>query len=183
MPDKNRYFIGIIPPSPISEQILEHKNYFKEHFQSRASLNSPPHITLHMPFDWKSEKEVELTDSLQRLSSILPKITVTLKNFGSFPPRTIFVQVVPSETLDHLQYRLKKFCKKELGLFNAEYKDLPFHPHLTVAFRDLKKPMFAKAWEEYKDKLFDAEFLADRIWLLKHDGERWNPFREFVLPA
>ncbi len=183
MPDKNRYFIGIIPPSPIFEQILEYKHHFRDDFQSKASLHSPPHITLHMPFNWKDGKEVELIDSMQRLSSSLFPVTVTLKNFGSFPPRTIFIQVIPSETLDQLQFRVRQFCKKELGLFNADYRDLPFHPHLTVAFRDLKKPMFVKAWGEFKDKIFVAEFIIDRICLLKHDGEKWNPFREFVLPA
>jgi 2'-5' RNA ligase len=29
-----------------------------------------------------------------------------------------------------------------------------FHPHITIAFRDLKKAVFYKAWEEYKSKLF-----------------------------
>ena len=71
MPDKNRYFIGIVPPFPIFEQVLEVKHYFRDHFQSKAALQSPPHITLHMPFDWKDKKEAELIDSLQKLSSSL----------------------------------------------------------------------------------------------------------------
>ena len=86
-----------------------------------------------------------------------------------------------SEALIELQSQVRVHCKKVLGLFNADYKDLPFHPHMTVAFRDLKKPNFVKAWEEFKDKLLDAEFIADRICLLKHDGKRWNSFQEFEL--
>ena len=54
------YFLAIIPPSPLYEEALELKNYFKENYQSKASLNSPPHITLHMPFQWKQEKEEDL---------------------------------------------------------------------------------------------------------------------------
>jgi 2'-5' RNA ligase len=51
------YFIAIIPPQPVFEETWQLKNHFKEHYQSKASLNSPPHITLHMPFEWKVEKE------------------------------------------------------------------------------------------------------------------------------
>jgi len=181
MPDKNRYFIGIIPSSPIFEQALEFKKYFKDHFQSKAALNSPPHITLHMPFEWRSSKEDALIDSLQKLSDTLSPVSVLLKNFGSFQPRTIFIQAEASAELVELQRLIRQFCKKELNLFNADYKDLPFHPHLTIAFRDLKKPNFVKAWGEYENKLFDAEFVADRICLLKHDGEMWVSFREFLL--
>ena len=50
------YFIAIVPPSPIYDEALEQKEYFKAKYNSKASLNSPPHITLHMPFRW-SEKE------------------------------------------------------------------------------------------------------------------------------
>ena len=44
------YFIAIVPPSPIYEEAFEQKVYFKTKYNSKASLNSPPHITLHMPF-------------------------------------------------------------------------------------------------------------------------------------
>jgi len=183
MPDKNRYFIGIIPPSPICEEVLELKQYFRDHFQSKAALHSPPHITLHMPFDWKDKKEGELIDSLQSLSSSLVPIPITLNNFGSFPPKTIFIQVGASDALVQLQLKVRQHCKIKLGLFNADYKDLPFHPHMTVAFRDLKKSNFLKAWDDYRNRLFDGEFIADKICLLKHDGERWNSFREFELTS
>ena len=53
----SRYFIAIIPPSPILEEVQEIKNYFKDKYESRAALNSPPHITLHMPFFWKIDEE------------------------------------------------------------------------------------------------------------------------------
>jgi len=54
------YFIAIVPTSPLSEELLAWKQYFQEHYQSKAALNSPPHITLHMPFEWKEEKAAVL---------------------------------------------------------------------------------------------------------------------------
>ena len=40
------------------------KQEFANRFNSKAALRSPPHITLHMPFKWKEEKEVKLIDVL-----------------------------------------------------------------------------------------------------------------------
>jgi 2'-5' RNA ligase len=182
--DKTKlYFIALIPPSPIYEEALEKKNYFKEHYNSKASLNSPPHITLHMPFRWKEKKEADLVTSVGRFTQSFDPIKVCLDNFSAFAPRVIFINVVKSEALDHLQKSIQRFFKKELNLFNALYKEQPFHPHLTLAFRDLKKPNFKKAWEEFEKKEYKAEFIADRIALLKHNGKIWEVFKEFNLES
>ncbi len=178
---KNRYFIAIVPPPPYLEQAFELKNYFKDHHQSKASLNSPPHITLHMPFEWKASDEGELVAALQTFSSMTLAVKVDFSNFGCFPPRVIFIQVISTMELTALQLRLRQFFKNEMGLFNADYKDLPFHPHITVAFRDLKKPAFKKAWEEFKDKKFEGGFSANCISLMKHTEGKWNVSKEFGL--
>ncbi len=180
-PEKDRYFIGIVPPSPVYDQALELKNYFKDTFKSKASLNSPPHITLHMPFEWKVAKESELIDSIQQLSSRLTPVEINLKDFDCFSPRVIFIKVAYSDALKVIQQRVHQFCKKELGIFNADYKDRPFHPHITIAFRDLKKPAFFQSWQEFKHKTFDAQFLANSMCLLKHDGKKWEVMRRFML--
>jgi 2'-5' RNA ligase len=176
-----QYFLAIIPPSPVYEEALELKNYFKQRYKSKASLNSPPHITLHMPFRWKEEKEQALIDTLNEFQSGLRSFEVQLMNFNSFPPRVIFIDVVENENLVALQKKLLRFCKKELNLFNADYKDQPFHPHLTLAFRDLKKSMYAEAWEEFNSKPFAASFIVAKFSLLKHNGKVWQPLSEISL--
>jgi 2'-5' RNA ligase len=175
------YFIAIIPPTPIYDEALAQKQYFKDHYKSKASLNSPPHITLHMPFRWKEQDEELLFDQLNDFSKNNHHVIIQLSNFSSFPPRVIFINVVLNEALDKLQKNLKRFCKRELNLFNANYKELPFHPHLTVAFRDLKKANYQLAWGEYEKKSFEAEFVADKLALLKHSGRVWNVHKEFQL--
>ncbi len=175
------YFIGIIPPKASYDDACQLKHYFKKHFNSKASLNSPPHITLHMPFQWKEEKEEDLVEKLRQFSAGAKSFQLQLLNFGSFPPRVIFIHVVPNDTLSELHKSLHKFAKRELNLFNANYKDLPFHPHITLAFRDLKKPMFVKAWEEFQKKEFEANFKVDRLALMKHNGKEWAVYKAFDL--
>jgi len=180
VPDKSSlYFIAIIPPPPVFEEALKLKVYFRDTYHSKASLNSPPHVTLHMPFRWKEKKEDELTETLNDFASRQAAFQLRLRNFSCFSPKVIFIDVETSEELNTLQLQLHKFCKKELNLYNASYKEQPFYPHVTLAFRDLKKPNFEKAWEEFREKAFNADFQVGEITLLKHTGKLWQAFRDF----
>lgn len=169
-----RYFIAVVPPSPVREEAQALKEYFRDQYASKASLNSPPHITLHMPFLWKLRHEESLIQRLQTFAAGHAAFTLTLNNFGCFEPRVIFAAVQPSEPLHALQHALTRFCRRELNLFNADYQDRAFHPHLTLAFRDLKKSSFAEAWNDFQSRKWVASFHVDAITLLKHDGTRWN---------
>jgi 2'-5' RNA ligase len=179
-PDTQRYFIAIVPPEPVYSEAAAFKAYFKDHFNSKASLNSPPHITLHMPFDWKESKENELLDKLSSFVKGYSPIPINLQNFGCFEPRVIFMNVNPSAELFNIQKELERFCKTSFQLFNAQYRDLPFHPHITLAFRDLKKTAFEQVWKEFAIKQYQREFIADRIALLRHDGKVWKVYTEFL---
>jgi 2'-5' RNA ligase len=176
-----KYFIAILPPSPIYEEALEIKRHFETKYNSKGALKSPPHITLHMPFLWKEKKERLLIEKLNQFASASPSFQIEFGGFGSFPPRVIFINVASNSNLNELQRSLNRFCKTELQLFNSQYRDLPFHPHLTVAFRDLKKDKFAEAWSEFENKSFQRVFQCESITLLKHDGHEWIPLKHFQL--
>ena len=175
------YFVAIVPPSPIYEEAFEQKVYFKTKYNSKASLNSPPHITLHMPFKWVEKNEDEIVCHLRTFAHENSSVAIKLNGFSSFPPRVIFINVEITTELERLQKNLRRYFKRQLNLFNANYKELPFHPHLTLAFRDLKKPNYQKAWEEFVSKNYQATFLASKIALLKHSGSVWEIFQEFDL--
>lgn len=177
------YFIAIIPPEPVFSEALSFKNYIKTHHDSVAALRSPPHVTLHMPFYWKEEKEGILIRKLTGFFDDFHPTKICLDNFGVFPPRVIFINVVANELLADLQKKLQRFAKTDLNLFNSNYREEPFQPHLTVAFRDLKKSQFGLAWTTFERKEYKAEFVADTIALLKHDGQRWLPHHSFPLKS
>jgi 2'-5' RNA ligase len=178
---ENLYFIAIIPPEPLYAEALALKQHVKNQYNSKAALNSPLHITLHMPFKWKESKEAELVSSLETFTAKQKPFELKLNNFGAFEPRVIFIDVRKDEALADLQKNLKRFSKTELNLFNADYKEFAYHPHLTLAFRDLKKAEFYRAWEEFKDKKLEATFSVASIVLLKHNGKEWKEFRSLLL--
>jgi 2'-5' RNA ligase len=178
MQGTQKYFIAIIPPEPLFSQIESLKKEISASYNTKASLRSPAHITLHMPFEWKEDKESELIRKLRDLD-FNTAFNIELKNFAAFSPRVLFIDVVKNETLSALQKDLTQHMKTRLNIFNEAESERAFHPHLTIAFRDLRKNEFHKAWEKFKNETFDASFPVDSFWLLKHDGKRWNTLFEF----
>lgn len=168
------YFIAIVPPQEIQDRITTLKYEVAEKFNSKHALNAPPHITLHMPFKWKEKKLDQPKGVIQKLNNELTPFEIALKDFDFFEPRVVFVNVVENEQLNQLQKAVVDTCRKELNLDNANYKNRPFHPHVTIAFRDLKKPMFFEAKEYFEKRTFDAEFEVNKVSLLKHNGNKWN---------
>ena len=169
----NLYFIAIIPPPDICEEITEIKLEIADRFGSRHALNAPPHITLHMPFKWKEKKIEQLNDLIQQVNDEMKPFEIQLRNFDFFEPRVVFIDVVPNEQLNNLQYDVVRLCQRKLKLDNANYRDQPFHPHVTVAFRDLRRTAFYEAKKHYENLEIDFQFQIKEICLLKHEGKQW----------
>lgn len=145
-----------------------------EQYQTKAALRSPAHITLHMPFQVTATKKRELVRFLSDFSARQKPFMVGHAGFGAFPPRVIFVQVVPESVLLVFREALVSALRQNFHLLSAEYKDMPFHPHMTVAFRDLKKALFPEAWSAFANRNCDEQWRCDGLWLLHHDGQRWQ---------
>jgi 2'-5' RNA ligase len=101
---------------------------------------------------------------------------IKLNGFGAFDnPKNpvIFVRPEASGNLNKLQRnliaKLSDLLPKEIA-----HTDTDFHPHITVAYRDLTSENFEKAWPEYELKPFSASFKVTTFHLLEHDGTKWN---------
>ena len=175
------YFIAVLPPEKESDQITDLKHYCKEHYGSGHALKSPPHITLHMPFKWNDKKRAALDHCLNQVATATEAFQMQLRDYDFFEPRVVFVDVVENSALRELQQRLAKQMRLDLNLFNADYKDRPFHPHVTIAFRDLKKPKFYEAKTHFSQQQLSMDFEISDLVLLKHDGKGWQVEKRFFL--
>lgn len=177
--DAGKYFLAIVLPSPSQREVMAFKEYVKEHFDSKAALRSPAHITLHMPFEWKLKKEEVLIETLHNFH-FPQSVQVELKNFNHFEDRVVYVDVVANPLLEQLQKSLVTHVKQNLGLTNEAYNRRGFHPHATIAFRDLNKARFREAWAHFQTQTYHAKFSTSAFHLLKHTPGRWDVFKEFT---
>lgn len=180
------HFIAIIPPAPILSEIRQLKEYAAAHFASHHALRSPAHITLFPPFDIKDGAEEPLKLALDRFAAQQPRFPQALKNFAYFKPRVVFVNVVMNENLQALKDQLVA-CLREHGLKNERFATLPFHPHVTIAFRDLAVPQFRAAEAYFTTQTYEASFTVAEICLLRLVAGRWHivnrsPFIEQTTP-
>ena len=176
------YFIAILPHSGLQKEVTELKKHMAVNFQSKAALTSPPHITLYPPFREKEENETGIIDSLSRFAAGQKQFELRLNGFGCFSPRTIFIKPEENNLLNSMQANLLLHLKATSGLRDTK-NSKAYHAHMTIATRDLEKPMFFKAWNELRDKEFFRTFSVNSIALLKHNGKCWDILKEFVFPC
>ena len=179
--ETSRFFLALIPPEPVYTTVQKLKEHMRNRYGSKGSLKSPPHITLHMPFDWPEKKTGKLIDGIQKLAMGWPAAQITLNGFGHFDDRVLFIKVELSEQLIKLQQSIRTAFRTDFHLLNDRYRDQPFHPHMTVGFRDLKPAAFREAWQELGEKEFRADFPASELTLLKHTNGMWTAFQNFPL--
>ena len=172
-----KYFIAILLPEPILGQVESYKEELLKQFNLRGALRSPAHITLHRPFEWKEEKENVLIETLEKFS-FATVFDIELLNFNCFNPRVIYVDVLKNEKLLELHTNLKYFAQNNLKLLNEVEDMRGFHPHVTIAFRDIRKNKFEEVWQQFKNRKHEANFQYAGFSLLKLNS-KWEELKFF----
>lgn len=171
------FYIAVICSSEIDAQIQKHKIWMRERFGCTVALKSAAHITLIPPFWLANELEQLLIETLHTFTTSIQPFTIQLKNFAHFGNKVIFAAVEEN----HLLGSLRKATEDHfIGPFHNSIKpdDRPFHPHVTIANRDIKPGDFNKAWAHFEKLNFDESFDASKISLLKLSPGKWNVLAE-----
>lgn len=177
---KQRFFIALLPPQDVQEEITQIKQYFANIYNSKAALKSPPHVTLQPPFIWDIEDLSRLEEQLQAFCYSHGSLSMILDGFAAFKPRVIYIDVFKTPELLALQQALMSHLASSLAIVDPVSNSRPFAPHLTVAFRDLTKPNFHQAWSEFQHKPIQFEFMINHLTLLSHNGKMWEIYQEFL---
>jgi len=175
------FFIAIVPEEPVQEEITLFKKEAATRFNSMHALRSPPHITLSPPFKWPGSQVLELEDALIQFASGEAAFELKLKNFDCFRPRVIFIDVEKNDQLSRLQQALAEHLAGAIGLESRDKR--PYHPHMTIAFKDLKRSVFPQAWEYFRQQKYERQFPVEDIVLLRHNGKLWEVKRRYELGA
>ena len=175
------YLTAILPTPHLSEEIDDIRKELSERYQIFAALKPPVHITLYRPVSISQEFESHLIKLLQPVGYEHCPFTLNLLNFGSFNIQTIFISAEKNSLLSDLQKDVSAVFNKN-KIDPKEVKgNTTFHPHITVAYRDIPPEKFPLIWDELKNRKFKRSFIVDRFTLLKHDGKKWQPLKEFKL--
>lgn len=173
-----RYFIAIVAPEQINQQVLAWKQYMLQHFNCKVALKSPAHITLIPPFIMIDDLLPQMAEQLELFSARQQSFPIQLKNFAAFKPRVLYVHVEPNTHLSDLQVNLEAFLLQHKH-FPIKKEERSFHPHVTIANRDLQQNDFHIAWQHFQQLSYEVTFPANAIALLQHNGQMWETAHSF----
>jgi 2'-5' RNA ligase len=166
----NEYLLVLNPPETLWNKIMHIKEGFADKYKNEIARFTKPHVTL---INWVSLELME-ERMMQRLQTIAMGITpfkVELKDYGSFPTHTIFINVISKVPIQSLVKELKGAQK--LMTLNKENKPHFIEtPHLSIC-RKLKPWQYEEGWLEFSNRQFTGRFIADSMLLLKRPaGEK-----------
>lgn len=167
------YFIAIVLPEDLNQKIMKYKNMMLEKYNCKVGLKSPAHITVTAPFWLDEEKEKQLLSDLNIIGQTSQTFTIVTSNFSAFKPRTIFVEVKQNDQLEALKRSADDFFRNN-SFYNIKIDTRPFHPHITIATRDLSKKDFFEIWPWFEEKKFLEEWIAEGISVLRHNKKDWD---------
>jgi 2'-5' RNA ligase len=144
---------------------VEVKKKFAEDYQSEHAKWGKPHVTI-VNFVQYTMMEERIINRLHAIAMGYPPFKVELKDFGSFPSHTIFINVISKLPIQNLVKEVRKESQKLLKLNDDNKPYFITEPHLTIA-RKLQPWQYEKGWLEYSNKHFTGRFIADSMVLLK----------------
>lgn len=166
------YYLSLVAPAAINGPVLKWKLKMQKEYRCQVALKSPAHLTLIPPFWMKEEREKNLEHETDQFAASQHSFTVMLQNFNFFEQRVIFIDVAKNEILNNLQQGLSQHLMNTR--FPISKGSLTFHPHITIATRDLYKKSFSDAWAYFSKKEFKTSWVVDGISIMKLHKIKWE---------
>jgi 2'-5' RNA ligase len=160
----NEYLLVLQPHEELRGRIHKIKQDFGDRYKAASALITKPHITL-LRFMQLEMMEERILHRFKTAAMGFYPFKVELKDFGSFPSHTIYINVTSREPVTRLVRELKPF-QRLLKYDKDHTPHFMTEPHLTIA-RNLAPWQYEKSWPEYSHKNFTGRFIADGMLLLK----------------
>jgi 2'-5' RNA ligase len=172
------YLLVLQPHEELWNTVKAIKENFATTYNCETARIGLPHITL-ITFKQLPSVEFRIVQMLRNIATALSPFKIELKDFGSFPSHTIYinitskVQIVDAVKALRAPQKFMKLDKDNKPHFITE-------PHLTIA-RKLLPWQYEKAWLEYEHTPFHGRFIADHALLLKRKaGDRYRTVEKFM---
>jgi len=123
-----------------------------------------PHLMLAR-FTQYEMMEERVVNRMKMTAMAFRAIKIELKDFGSYPSHSIFINVVSREPIKELIKEIRE-SQRLLKLDNEHKPYFTDEPHLIIASR-LAPWQYEHGWLEYSNRHFTGRFIADNMMLLK----------------
>jgi 2'-5' RNA ligase len=159
------YLIVLNPHEELRNRIMQVKQDFYESYKAGSAIWGRPHVTLvnFLQYEMMEEKMVS---RLNAIAMGYHPIKVELKDYGSFPAHTIYINITSKLPIQSLVKEIRHEAQHLFKLNDDNKPHFMVEPNLTIAHH-LQPWQYEKGWKEYSHKHFTGRFIADGMLLLK----------------
>jgi 2'-5' RNA ligase len=171
------YLIVLDPHEELCNRIIQLKKEFSEEYKTSTILGGKPHVTL-VNFVQYELMEERLVNRLKTIAMGYYPIKIELKDYGSFPSHTIYINVSSKLPVQNLVKEIRAQAQRLMKLNDDNKPHFILEPYIPIA-RKLVPWQYEKSWLEYSKKHFTGRFIADGMLLLKRPaGENDLAYRQ-----
>lgn len=178
----NEYLLVLNPHEALRDKIMQVKQHFFDTYDSAYAIYGKPHITLANFVQYQMMEE-RLVNRLEIVGMGFPPVKIELKDYGSFPSHTIYINITSKVPVQSLVKNVRTEAQRLMKLNDENKPHFIMEPHLTIA-RKLQPWQYEKGWLEYSHMNFTGRFIADGMLLLKrpvgemkYQAVRWFEFK------
>ena len=166
----NEYMLVLSPHEDLRKKIQGVKKEFAEKYKCQQANWGKPHLLLAR-FSQIEMMEERITARLRSIAMGFHPIKVEMKDYGSYPTHSIFIQVISREPIKDLIREIKE-TQRLLKPDNDHKPYFTDDPHMMIAAK-LAHWQYENGWLEYTHRHFTARFIAEGMLLLKRrTGEK-----------
>lgn len=165
------YLLVLSPHEELRNKIMAVKNDFYEKYKAENARWAKPHVTLvnYLQYEMMEDR---IVNRLNTIAMGYHPLKVELKDYGSFPAHTIYINITSKVPIQSLVKTIRTETQRLMKFDDDNKPHFILEPHLTIA-RKLKPWQYEQGWLEYSHRHFTGRFIADYMLLLKRPiGEK-----------
>lgn len=159
------YLLVLPLPEALRGKIIKVKQDFCEAYKINTPVSGAAQVALVNFLQYELIEE-KIINRLRTIAMGYPAFKVELKDFGSFPSHTIYINVTSKLPVQGLVKEVRHEAQRLMKLNEENKPHFILEPHITVA-RKLLPWQYEKGWLEYSNKHFTGKFIADAMVLFK----------------
>lgn len=158
------FLLVLEPHQELRNRIKQVKKEFHMKYKTAGPGGEPQIPLVH--FVQYEMMEERIINRLRTLAMGFPPFKSELKDFGSFPTHTLFINVTSKLPVQRLVKLIRTEAQRLMKINDEKKPHFLLEPHLTIASK-LKPWQYEKGWLEYSNKNFTGRFIAESMLLLK----------------
>ena len=159
------YLLVLNPHEELRDRIIQVKKEFYDAYRAPTAIGGKPHVTLVNFLQYEMMEE-RLVNRLKTIAMGYYPIKIELKDYGSFPSHTLYINVTSKMPIQNLVKEIRSQAQRLMKLNDDNKPHFILEPHIPIA-RKLLPWQYEKGWLDYSSKHFTGRFIADGMLLLK----------------